>query len=299
MKAVIDVDTGTDDAIALIMAVNSPELEIAGVTTVGGNASLTDTTRNTLRLMSFLGRADIPVSRGANKPLEGRFNFAYHYHGAGGLTTTLPETESRPVETDAPEFMRDLASDGDLTIIALGPLTNVANALSRYPEMRDGVNRIYVMGGAVEVAGNITPSAEFNIHEDPRAANVVLGSDIPVTLVGLDVGNAVSFDRAGTDWQSGESDGEELAARIIRGWFRIHPDRSRYVLCDPLTVATAIAPDVFEYRQGAVSVDEDGESVGKTRATYGDGNVSIALGVDETRARELVWGRVRGDSPPS
>ena len=294
MKVIIDVDTGTDDAIALMMAVNSPELEIAGVTTVGGNASLTDTTRNTLRLMSYLGRADIPVSRGANKPIEGRFNFAYHYHGAGGLTTRLPESDIQPVETDAPEFMRDLAAEGDLTIIALGPLTNVANALSEYPDMRDGVNRIYVMGGAVEVTGNITPAAEFNIHEDPRAANVVLGSGIPVTLVGLDVGNAVSFDRAGTDWQSGQSDGERLAARIIRGWFRIHPDRSRYVLCDPLTVATAIAPDVFEYRQGMVSVDEDGESLGKTRAVYGDdGNVSIALGVDEARARALVWGRIR------
>ena len=295
MRVIIDVDTGTDDAIALIIAVNSPELEIAGITTVGGNASLTDTTRNTLRLMSYLGRADIPVSRGANKPIEGRFNFAYHYHGAGGLTTTLPDTDAQTIESDAPEFMRDLASEGDLTIIALGPLTNVANALLQYPDMRDGISRIYVMGGAVEVAGNITPSAEFNIHEDPRAANVVLGSGIPVTLVGLDVGNAVSFDRDGTDWQSGQSDGERLAARIIRGWFEIHPDRSRYVLCDPLTVATAVAPDVFEYRQGAVSVDEDGESLGKTRAVYGDGNVSIALGVDEARARAFVWGRVRGE----
>ena len=296
MRVIIDVDTGTDDAIALIIAANSPELEIAGVTTVGGNASLTDTTRNTLRLMSYLGRADIPVSRGANKPIEGRFNFAYHYHGAGGLTTRLPDTDAQTIKSDAPEFMRDLAAEGDLTIIALGPLTNVANALLRYPDMRDGVSHIYVMGGAVEVAGNITPSAEFNIHEDPRAANVVLGSGIPITLVGLDVGNAVSFDRDGTDWQSGQSDGELLAARIIRGWFGIHPDRSRYVLCDPLTVVTAVAPDVFKYRQGAVSVDEDGESLGKTRAVYGDGgNVSIALGVDEARARTLVWGRVRGE----
>ena len=294
MRAIIDVDTGTDDAIALIIAANSPELEIAGITTVGGNASLTDTTRNTLRLMSYLGRADIPVSRGANKPIEGRFNFAYHYHGAGGLTTRLPDTDAQTIKSDAQEFMRDLAAEGDLTIIALGPLTNVAIALSEYPDMRDGISRIYVMGGAVEVAGNITPSAEFNIHEDPRAANVVLGSGIPITLVGLDVGNAVSFDRAGTDWQSGQSDGELLAARIIRGWFKIHPDRSRYVLCDPLTVATAIAPDVFEYRQGTVSVDEDGESLGKTRAAYGDGNVSIALGVDEALAREFVWGRIRG-----
>ena len=296
MRAVIDVDTGTDDAIALIMAVNSPELEIAGITTVGGNASLTDTTRNTLRLMSYLGRADVPVSQGANKPLEGRFNFAYHYHGAGGLTTRLPEAESRPVETDAPEFLRDLAAEGDLTIIALGPLTNVALALSRYPDMRDGVSRIFVMGGAVEVAGNVTSSAEFNIHEDPRAANAVFDSGIPVTLVGLDVGDAVSLDRGEADWQSGESDGEELAARIIRGWFQIHPDRSRYVLCDPLTVATAVAPDVFEYKQGTVAVDEEGESVGKTRAEYGDGNVSIALGVDEARAREFVLERLRKPS---
>ena len=292
MKVVIDVDTGTDDAIALIMAANSPELEIAGITTVGGNASLTDTTRNTLRLMSYLGRADIPISQGANKPIEGRFHFAYHYHGAGGLTTRLPETESRPVEASAPKFMRDLAAEGDLTIIALGPLTNVANALSQYPDMRDGVNRIYVMGGAVEVAGNVTPSAEFNIHEDPRAANAVLGSSLPITLVGLDVGNAVSFDRDEEGWPSGGSVGEELASRIMRGWFQIHPDRTRYVLCDPLTVATAIAPDLFQYRQAAVTVDEDGESVGKTRAEYGDGAVSVALSVDEAPARAFVLERL-------
>ena len=305
MKVIIDADTGTDDAIALIMAVNSPELQIDSVTTVSGNASLADTTRNTLRLLSHLGRPHIPISKGADRPLESEPSFAYHYHGPGGLTTSLPTTDRTPIQTHAPEHIIQAVNQaaGDLEIIALGPLTNVAQAIQRDPERMSRVRRIYVMGGAVEVPGNITPSAEFNIYADPHAANVVLDSGIPITLVGLDVGDAVGFDRNATDWRSGTTKGpgmarmgprevNKVAAQIIQGWFDLHPDRDVYVLCDPLTVAAAVAPDLFEYRQGTVTVDESGEHRGRTIAEYGPGNVSIALTVDEDRARSFVLDRL-------
>ena len=148
------------------------------------------------------------------------------------------------------------------------------------------------MGGAVEAPGNVTPSAEFNIYADPHAASIVFDSGIDITLVGLDVGDVVGFERNGTDWQTGTSIGEELTARIMQGWFDLHPDRDLYVLCDPVTVAAAVAPDLFEYRQGTIKVDEDGETRGRTRAEYGEGNVSIALGVDRDRARSFVLDRL-------
>lgn len=300
MRVIIDADTGTDDAIALIMAVNSPELEIDSITTVAGNARLADTTRNTLRLLSYLGRPDIPISKGADRPLRVRSHFAYYYHGPGGMTTRLPTTDSRAIETRAAERLYSAAarSAGELEIIALGPLTNIARAISRGPDQMRQVKRIYVMGGAVEVPGNVTPSAEFNIYADPHAANVVFDSGIPITLVGLDVGDSMGFDRNGADWRSGASRGEDVAARIIQGWFDIHPDRDVYVLCDPLTVAAAVAPDLFEYRQGTVTVDEEGETRGRTRAEYGPGNVSIALRVDEDRARSFVLDRLATQTNP-
>ena len=294
MNVVIDADTGTDDAIALIMAINSPELQIDSVTTVAGNARLAHTTRNTLRLLSHLGRPDIPISKGADRPFRVRSNFAYHYHGPGGLTTRLPTTDNRPIEARAPERLHTAAKEaaGELVIIALGPLTNVARAIRQDPEHMRQVKRIYVMGGAVEVSGNVTPSAEFNIYADPHAASIVFDSGIDITLVGLDVGDVVGLERNGTDWQAGTSIGEELAARIMQGWFDLHPDRDVYVLCDPVTVAAAVAPDLFEYRQGTIKVDEDGETRGRTRAEYGEGNVSIALGVDRVRARSFVLDRL-------
>ena len=295
IEAIIDADTGTDDAIALIMAANSPELNIRAITTSGGNANLADTTRNTLRLLGALGRGDIPVHAGAASALMGDFEYAYHYHGPGGITADLPDANLRPADMPASEFMRREAErlDGELTIIALGPLTNVALALREDPDFAGLVKRLFVMGGAVEVGGNVTPHAEFNVYTDPHAAAEVLGSDLPITLVGLDIGDAVSFGRGDDDWRSGDSVGRDLARRVIEGWFAFHPDNDAYVLCDPMTIAVAAAPDMFKFRQASIAVDTEGEHRGRTRAAYGESaNVSVALGVDIPRARAFALSRM-------
>lgn len=294
-RIIIDTDPGTDDAIALIDALNSPELDVLALTTVTGNASLQDATRNALGLLACLSRTDIPVHVGADTPLVGKFELAENYHGPGGMTTPLPEPESVPSPIPAERYIRDLArdSDGDLTIIALGPLTNVALAIQNEPDVMRQVKEIFVMGGAVEVGGNVTPHAEFNIYDDPRAANVVFDSGIPIALVGLDVCERVAFGLSDSDWRVGTSAGERLAARIMEGWFEIHPEYDRYVLCDPLTVVAAIQPDSLVYRRAKVTVDEVGEQKGRTRAEYDAGDIRVAVDVDIEPARQLVLDRLR------
>ena len=294
-RVIIDTDPGTDDAIALIAALNSPELDVAALTTVTGNTSLRDATRNALGLLTSLRRSDISVYIGADTPLTGQFSLAENYHGPGGMTIELPESEELPSAVPADQYISSAAANFDevVTIIALGPLTNVAVVIQRWPEITHRIKEIFVMGGAVEVGGNVTPYAEFNIYDDPRAANVVFDSGIPITLVGLDVCERVAFGLADTDWKSGTSKGERLAARIIEGWFEIHPERDGYVLCDPLTVAAAIAPDLLTYRQARITVDEEGEQKGRTRADYDSGAVKVAVDVDVERARQLILDRLK------
>ena len=201
-KVVIDTDPGTDDALALIMALNSPDLDVQGLTTIGGNASLAHTTRNALRLLEQLGRPEIPVYRGAARPLTGKFHYGYYYHGAGGLTVRLPRSASEPGPLRAPEYIASLAHtfSGELVLIALGPLTNIARALTSEPKLKEWVKEIVIMGGAVDVPGNASPFAEFNIYNDPVASSQVLASGIPITLVGLDVCNCVHVTRDENGW---------------------------------------------------------------------------------------------------
>jgi purine nucleosidase len=294
-KVVVDTDPGTDDALALIMALSSPELDVQGLTTVGGNARLADTTRNTLALMSYLGRPDTPVARGASRPMKGSFHYGYYYHGPGGLTVSLPKAKAGPSRLRAADYLISIGHSfrSELLLVALGPLTNVARALQREPRLAAWVREIVVMGGAVEVAGNVTPYAEFNIYNDPHAANIVFGSGVPVTLVGLDVCLQVAFERDERAWLDGNSVGERLAARILNGWFNAHPDQHRFSLCDPLAMAAAIEPDLLETEAATVVVEtEDTTRYGQTRAQYGGGPVKVARRVDVERARALILERI-------
>ena len=173
---VIDTDPGTDDAIALMMALGSPELDILGLTTVGGNAPLAQTTRNALRVLEYMERPDVEVFRGSARPLRGRFHYAHYFHGPGGLTVRLPVPVTRPAPQRAVELLveRARAFRGEFTAIALGPLTNLARAIKKDRRLVDWTDEIVVMGGAVEVPGNVTAHAEFNIYNDPAAAEIVL-----------------------------------------------------------------------------------------------------------------------------
>ena len=223
-SVIIDTDPGTDDALALMMALSSPDLLVEGITTVGGNATLSETTDNALRLIEHLDGKESgrPIAVGADRPMRGSFTHAYHVHGSEGLGVRLPEPTLKPHRLNAVEFIQDRVSrsPGQLTIIAIGPLTNVAAALDNRPDVANAISGIVVMGGAVEVQGNITPHAEFNIHEDPWAANAVFASGVPVTLVGLDVTHQTFMHRRdGPRWFEGASRSAQLGNRILSDRF--------------------------------------------------------------------------------
>ena len=291
-RVVVDTDPGTDDALALLMALNSPDLLIEGITTVGGNATLAETTNNALRLVDHVARwREVPIAVGADRPARGSFTHAYHVHGVEGLGVHLAATTLKPHRADAVDFIRDRVSTlpGRLTVIALGPLTNVAAALDGRPDIANAISEIVVMGGAVEVPGNVTPYAEFNIYEDPWSANAVFTSGVPVTLVGLDVTHRTFLHRrGGPQWFGGTSKSADLANRILADRFRERADAQEFYLHDPLAVAAAIEPDILRYRRAQVSVVTDGNERGRTVASYGDGPVNVAVGVDVGRAVEVV-----------
>jgi len=184
---ILDCDPGHDDAIALLLALGSPEVELLGVTTTYGNQTLEKTTRNALRVLSLVGRDDIPVAVGADRPLVRPLSVAAHVHGESGLDgPVLPDASRGPDSDDAIAFIADAvaASAAPVTLVPTGPLTNVARYLRAHGT--DGIGAVVSMGGAI-AEGNMTPAAEFNIWADPDAAQEVYHCGVPVTMIGLDV----------------------------------------------------------------------------------------------------------------
>ncbi|ROP40544.1 nucleoside hydrolase [Saccharothrix texasensis] len=189
---IIDTDPGVDDAFALALAAASPEVDLIGVTTVFGNVSLENTTRNALRLLALLGRDDVPVGVGASRPLVHPHPHLSSAHGADGLSgyaDTLPWPTRGPDPRDAVTLLRDLLDQADrpVTIVPIGPLTNIALLLAAHPGLKPKIGRLVVMGGGVN-GGNITATAEFNVWSDPEAARrVLVEEDVPTTLVPMDL----------------------------------------------------------------------------------------------------------------
>src|SRR5438067_4137929 len=187
-RVIIDTDPGVDDALALLLAMRSPELKIEGITPVAGNVPLELTLPNALRMVEIAGRTDIPVAAGAKAPLVRRLVTAAYAHGENGLGgAVFPEPKTKPIAQPAAEFIRDVVRKypHEVTLIPVGPLTNIATALNLDPELAGIVKSLVMMGGSLS-GGNITPAAEFNIYVDPEAARIVFQSGIPITMVGLD-----------------------------------------------------------------------------------------------------------------
>ncbi len=188
IPVIIDCDPGCDDTLALMLANQIDTFRLLAVTTVAGNAPIAYTFKNGRNIMDYIG-ADVPVYRGASKPLMRELVTAAHIHGEDGMGgVVLPESK-KPVETEAAwDVIYRLAKEhkGELVLIAVGPMTNIAVALSKYSDLKELIKHIVIMGGAA-IGGNVTPCAEFNIYEDPEAAEMMFTSGIPVYMCGLDV----------------------------------------------------------------------------------------------------------------
>src|SRR5450631_761399 len=264
-RVIIDTDPGVDDALALLLAMRSPELKIEAITPVAGNVPLDLTLPNALRMVEIAGRTDIPVAAGARTPLVRRLVTATYAHGENGLGgAVFPEPTTKPVATPAAELIREIVRKypGEVTLITIGPLTNVATALNSASELASLVRGLVMMGGSLS-GGNITPAAEFNVYVDPEAARIVFQSGIPVTMVGLDVTRRTSLtDEHVRQLEAGQNPVSQAAAKIARN--AIDHNRAQGFLVGPnmhdsLAIAAFIDPSVVKIKDYYIDVETTGE----------------------------------------
>jgi len=311
IPVLIDCDPGQDDALALLLALASPELEVLGVTTVAGNQTVDKTTANALRVLELAGRTDIRVAAGAERPLVGELVVAADSHGETGLDgPALPPAGTEPVAEHAVDFLaaRLLASERPVTLIPLGPLTNVALLLAAHPASAARIERIVLMGGAIR-EGNQTPSAEFNIWVDPEAAARVFDSGFDVTMVGLDVTNKAVLTTEDAESLRGSGPVADAAAAMLDfylGFYNEAYDHGGAPIHDAVAVAHAFRPELLTLADRHVAVElAAGLCRGRTvvdmrRRTRGPGaNAHVALDIDSEGFRTLLLERLRAFSPTS
>ena len=309
-RLIIDTDPGIDDAIALFVALASPGLEISGLTTVFGNVTVDVATRNALTLLDVARRADIPVARGAAAPLATNYLGAIpHIHGEDGLGDggELAAPSRAALDVSAAEFLCRTAPGA--TVLAIGPLTNLALALRLRPDLDTLVEQVVVMGGNALCPGNATPAAEANMMNDPEAADVVFGARWPVTMVGLDVTHQVVMPGADVDALTAVDTPTARLLRqaipLYRGFLGSVSGLDGIYLHDPSAVAYLLDPGLFRTERWPVRVETQGISRGKTWPSLGDTDdaappawqgrpqVNVCVGVDAPGVLDLVGSRLR------
>ena len=247
-RILIDCDPGLDDAAAILAALGAADrLRLEAVTTVAGNVGLGAVTRNAGGLLALAGRTDVPLHAGCPRALVSPRADAAHVHGADGIGGVALPAGPSPAAEHAVQAIRRLAGEGGLTIVAIGPLTNIACALVEAPELARRIERLVIMGGVADQPGNVTDWAEFNFACDPEAARIVLESGLPITLFGLDVTRQahVTEERIGAFEALGTAPATALAA-MLRAY---QGERPRPVLHDPCTIAWLLQPDLFQGRR--------------------------------------------------
>ena len=299
----IDTDPGIDDAIALLLAWSSPEIRVEAITTVAGNVRVEAAGTNVVRLLALRRPTPRPlVAAGAAGPLARALTTATRYHGEDGLgdLADWPVVEPVPTSPDAASVIVDAARrhGRELTLVALGPLTNLALALKQDAAAVGRVGRIVAMGGAVDVPGNVTPTAEFNMSVDPEAAHRVLAAGLPLEVVPLDATRQAVLPRAGMRAALGRSPGP-LASRIQafseRGFRIAHAEGEQgMALHDPLAVAVTLDPSLAKWETVRLAVGPDGETL---RAS-GAPNCRVAKAVDADRFIRLFLDRLCPTSRP-
>ena len=286
---IIDCDPGKDDAVALLLAFASPEFDLLAITTVAGNVGLELTSRNALRICEVAGRGDMAVHAGCPRPILKPLGTAIRVHGEDGLAgASLPDPMMTLHPVHAVDFLVEslMASGGDITVAALGPLTNLALAIIKQPAIIPRLREIVLMGGAM-ARGNVTPHAEFNIFTDPHAAAVVFGAGAPLTMIGLDVTHqAIATPRRVRAIAAIERPAAAAVARMLTLDLERRPGGAP--LHDPCVIAYLLAPELFSGEAMAVTVETaDGERLGQTVATA-PGNINVIKQIDADGFFELL-----------
>lgn len=321
-KVIIDTDPGVDDAFAIFLALCSPELKVLAVTAVAGNVPLDITLPNALRLVEIAGRSDFPVARGASSPLIRKLITAAYAHGNNGLAgVEFPAARLQPAKESAADLICRLVREnsGEVTIIGIGPLTNVALALRQDSEIAGMIRSIVLMGGSLS-GGNVSPAAEFNFYVDPEAASIVFDSGIPIRMVGLDVTRKVELTNQHVEaLRAGKGPISNAAARIADAIMKMAHEqkwKNGPHLHDPLAVSALINSDILTFEDYHVEIETAGsitagESVGWNRGplrqsaplqsagfSYGTeasafkANAQVATGVDSGKFFQLLISRL-------
>jgi inosine-uridine nucleoside N-ribohydrolase len=292
---VIDCDPGHDDAIAILLALASPEVELRGISTVAGNQTLDKTTRNALKVLELADRTDVPVVAGADAPLRRTLRTAANVHGESGLDgPDLPEPTTKTVGGDVVDVLADWLEPG-VVLVPTGPLTNVARLLQRHPQAAE---RIVWMGGAV-AEGNVTPAAEFNAFVDPEAAAAVFDSGIDLTMIGLDITHKALFDSTHAERLRGA--GKAGKAELADFFLEFHRQRYRFdgaPIHDAMAVAHVIDPTLVTTVECNISIETesqfcDGRTVvDRWLVTDLPRNAHAGIDVDAGRFLELLVERI-------
>jgi inosine-uridine nucleoside N-ribohydrolase len=302
-RVILDCDPGHDDAIALMLALGSPEVELLGVTTVAGNQTVAKTTANAIRVLDHLGRDDVPVAAGAQRPLVRERRVADEVHGDSGLDgPDLPPPARAPEPEHAVDWIaKALAAAGEpVTLVPTGPLTNVALFLARYPQLEASIERVVLMGGAI-ATGNVTPAAEFNIWADPEAAHRVFSSGLDVTMVGLDVTHKALMRDSHVVRLAASGVAGKLVADLYGFYAQHHARRYGWdgaPVHDAVAMAHVIDASLLELRDCAARVDTGPEpSRGRTYVdlwgtTGWQECCHVAVDIDAERFLELLIERI-------
>ena len=305
IPVILDCDPGHDDALAILLALARPELDVRAITTVAGNAPLPATTRNALRVLTLVGRTDVPVAAGADRPLLREPHAATNVHGTSGLDgADLPEPAAEPRPEGALELIATTirASDRPVTLIPTGPLTNIALFLRAYPQLVARVERICLMGGAIGV-GNSTASAEFNIWHDPEAAAIVFASGLPIAMHGLDVTHQALFRAADVERLAGIGSPTARVFAGLLGFFaRFHAERYGWdgsPIHDAVAVAHLAVPGLVATKSFRVNIETRsdltrGRTVVDVEGVSGlPPNADVGVAIDRERFIELLFDAVR------
>ena len=303
-RIIIDTDPGVDDALAFLLALASPEIQLEALTTTQGNVTLEKATRNALSVLELCEASHIPVAMGSMYPLVQPLRASAHVHGESGIgNSQLPEPKTKPIPKHAVDYLieRVLAEPGEITIFPIGPLTNIAMAIRKEQRFAKAVKELVIMGGAILEYGNMTPQAEFNIYVDPHAAHIVFHSGIPITLIPLDVTHKCLLLQPHVDrLMQIPSPVSRFIRDAIETYlkFSFELGYAGSALHDPLTLATILAPELLTLKEYYVDVDiSGGVSMGKTFAdilnlSKKPANMKVAMNVRGEDFIELFVQRI-------